>query len=157
MPPAVEAVVQLALSKFPNERQQSAPNSLTVTARRLGVDFWEATAPEGWEPQPPAQTQEQTDSVSESALASLEETVPMPTGPFHVMFGFEVKIPERMAAAKLRGFVEDFGAEVLASEPGLIRMRLGVPEGYREAPKKNSGLFSWLSTRARRSHRVRSR
>ena len=39
-------------------------------------------------------------------------------------------MPERLAAAKLRGFVDDYGGKVIASEPGLIRMRLGVPERH---------------------------
>ena len=66
--------------------------------------------------------------------------------PFHVTNQFEVSIPERLAAAKLRGFVEDFGGVVLASEPGVIRMRLGVPEGYREQ-KEGSGVFGWFAAR----------
>jgi eukaryotic-like serine/threonine-protein kinase len=59
---------------------------------------------------------------------------------------FEAYLPERMAAAKLRGFVEDFGGQVLASEPGLIRLRLGVPAGYRES-KEGSGIFGWFAAR----------
>jgi serine/threonine protein kinase len=137
VPPAVEAVVQLALSKFPNERQQTAQELLEEYGRALGLNFWGATAPKDWEPPAPAKV--------DSSPEALEETMPMPSGPFHVLFGFQVSFPERLAAAKLRGFIEDFEAEVLASEPGLIRMRLGSPQGFKP-PKKQTGILGWFST-----------
>ena len=64
--------------------------------------------------------------------------------PYQVVHEFSATMPERLAAAKLRGFVEDYGGEVLASEPGLIRMRLGVPEGYTGKKPGGSALFSWF-------------
>jgi hypothetical protein len=69
-----------------------------------------------------------------------------PESPYHVTHEFVAFMPERLAAAKLRGFVEDFGGQVLASEPGLIRLRLGVPNGYKEA-KTGSGIFGWFAAR----------
>jgi hypothetical protein len=137
VPAPVEAVVQLALSKYPNERQQSARELVGEYGRALGLNFWEATAPAGWEPPPKAAVPE-----------PMAETVSMPTGPFNLMYGFAVSLPERMAAAKLRGFVEDFGAEVLESEPGLIRMRVGLPAA---AAKKPGGLLGWFSAARRPS------
>jgi hypothetical protein len=55
-----------------------------------------------------------------------------------------------MAAAKLRGFVEDYRGEVLASEPGVIRLRLGMPPGYKESTG-TSGVLSWFSLMRRPS------
>src|SRR5581483_5457327 len=55
-------------------------------------------------------------------------------------------MPERLAAAKLRGFVEDVGAEVLASEPGLIRLRVGLPAGYQERAATGSSILNWFNT-----------
>jgi serine/threonine protein kinase len=136
IPPAVEGVVQLALSKYPNERQQSAQELAESYGRALGLNFWESTAPEGWEPPVAAEIEEDP----------APRTLPQPSDPFHVIREFEASVPDRMAAAKLRGFVEDFGAEVLASEPGLILMRLGVPPGYVEK-KTSSGIFGWFSAR----------
>lgn len=139
IPPAVEAVVQLALSKFPNERQQSAYELAQAYGQALNTDFLEATAPEGWEPM--------AEPVKEPE--PLDDTPTIPRDPYHVLYEFQVLIPERMAAAKLRGFVEDFGAEVLTSDPGLIRMRVGMPAGYKEP--KSSGLFGWFSRAQRPS------
>ena len=51
-------------------------------------------------------------------------------------------LPERLAAAKLRGFVEDVGGEVVASEPGLIRVRVGLPAGYQEPAEKPAAAAS---------------
>jgi serine/threonine protein kinase len=135
LPAEVEGVVQLALCKYPNERQQSAQELAESYGRSLGVDYWAETAPAGWEPPRMAE-------LEEVPLCELTQ----PSDPFHVLRAFEAFLPDRMAAAKLRGFVEDFGAEVLASEPGLIRMRIGVPEGYKES-NPGSGIFGWFTAR----------
>ncbi|MBA4066790.1 MAG: hypothetical protein C0501_24400 [Isosphaera sp.] len=138
VPPGVEAAVQLALAKYPNERPQSARELVEVFGRGLGVDFWEATAPAGWEPPLP---------VAEEI--GPDDPPPAPADPHHVTHEFEAFLPERLAAAKLKGFVDDLGGQVLASEPGLIRLRLGVPAGYREAPEKGSAIFGWFRSVAR--------
>ena len=134
IPPAVEGVVQLLLAKYPNERQQSARELAEAYGQALGVSYWDEMIPEGWEP-PLAEEVEMTPAP---------RVVQEPTDPFHVIHEFEALLPDRMAAAKLRGFVDDFKAEVLASEPGLIRMRVGMPPGYVEK-KTNSGIFGWFT------------
>jgi hypothetical protein len=50
-----------------------------------------------------------------------------------------------MVAAKLRGFVEDARGMVLASEPGLIQMQVGLPSGYKPPSATGSALLSWVS------------
>jgi serine/threonine protein kinase len=133
--PVIEGVVQLALAKYPNERQQSARELADGFSRAMGADLWAMTAPVGWEPTAPPPV------VPEPAREPAQ-----PTEPFHVTREFEAHMPERLAAAKLRGFVEDFGGQVLASEPGVIRMRLGVPAGYKEL-QEGSGIFGWFAAR----------
>jgi hypothetical protein len=130
-------VVNLALSKYPNERQQSARELVEGYGRALGFDFWAATAPVDWQPR-----------VVEAAPAPLAGPSPLrqPADPFHVLQEFEAFMPERLAAAKLRGFVEDCKGTVLESEPGLIRMRIGLPDGYKETTA-GSGLFGWFTAR----------
>jgi len=46
----------------------------------------------------------------------------------------------------LRGFLEDVGAQVLASEPGMIRVRLGEPIAHE--PKPKGGVLAWLGRMA---------
>ena len=140
LPAPLEAVVQLALSKYPNERQQSAYELAAMYGQALGEDIWEATLPAGWEPL----AAEEEPAAPAPGVA--RGAAPAPADPFHVTHEFEAFMPERLAAAKLRGFVEDFGGQVLASDPGVIRMRLGVPEGYKET-KEGSGLFGWFAGR----------
>ncbi|HEY1191061.1 MAG TPA: serine/threonine-protein kinase [Gemmata sp.] len=136
LPAPLEAVVQLALSKYPNERQQSAQELALMFGQSIGEDIWEATRPAGWEPMA---TEELPDAPAPVVRRA-------PADPFHVTHEFEAFMPERLAAAKLRGFVEDFGGQVLASEPGVIRLRLGVPNGYKES-KEGSGIFGWFAAR----------
>jgi hypothetical protein len=60
---------------------------------------------------------------------------------------FEVAIPERLIAAKIRGFVEDVDATVLESEPGLIRLQVGLPSNYSSRPVTESSLVNWFKAR----------
>jgi serine/threonine protein kinase len=132
--PAIETVVQLALSKYPNERQQSARALAHAYSRALGQDIWEAAAPVGWEPS----------ATPISFTPPPTEAPDLPADPYQIVHEFTASMPERMAAAKLRGFVEDYGGQVLLSEPGVILMRLGVPEGYKEKKKGGSAIISWF-------------
>ena len=137
VPPAVDAAVQLALSKYPNERPQSARELADMVGRAFNEPLWEATAPPGWEDLPMAE--------------EADDTVPLPppprrsSNPFEIAHEFEAFMPERLAAAKLRGFIEDLNGVVLESEPGLIRMRVGVPPGYKEPAPGGSAVIGWLS------------
>jgi serine/threonine protein kinase len=133
IPPGVEAVVNLALAKYPNERPQSARELVEMYGKSIGVNYWEATTPANWEPLP--SKQEYTPPPRSGINA--------PADPFRVTHKFEAFMPERLAAAKLRGFVEDMKGQVLASEPGLIRLRIGVPQGYKESTRP-SGIFGWF-------------
>ena len=133
--PGVEATVQLALSKYPNERQQSAREVAEMFGHAVGENLWADTAPDGW---------------GDADLPMAEEDAPPPRpsrsdNPFEIAHEFEAMLPERMAAAKLRGFIEDVNGVVLASEPGVIRLCVGVPQGYKEPVPGGSSVFGWLA------------
>jgi serine/threonine protein kinase len=131
--PEIEAVVQRTLSKYPNERAQSARELAATLGRAIGQDIWEATAPVGWEP---PQTVEPAEVLTHT---------PLPADPYHIVHVFAASMPERLAAAKLKGFVDDYGGRVIASEPGLIRIQLGVPETPKEKPT-GSAIIRWFRT-----------
>jgi serine/threonine protein kinase len=137
--PTTEGVVQLALSKYANERQQSAREIAEAFGQSLGENWWEQTMPQGesWCDAP-------TPAVVFHPPPAPPVVAAPPADPYRIGDAFEVSMPERLAAAKLRGFVEDFGGEVLSSEPGVILMRLGAPAGYKEATPRG-GLLGWLS------------
>jgi len=138
VPPGVEGTIQLLLSKYPNERQQSAFEAVAMYSKALRDDLWQRAAPVDWEPELPT-AEDYTPQARPAPDLSLD--------PYRITHEFEAFMPERLAAAKLKGFVDDVGGQVLASEPGLIRLRVGVPAGYKE-PTPGSGIFGWLRTRA---------
>ncbi|HSQ55376.1 MAG TPA: serine/threonine-protein kinase, partial [Gemmata sp.] len=138
VPTEVEAVVRLALSKFPIERQQRARDVVLMYGAALGVDFWTGTTPEGWEPDLP---------MAEAFTPAPRPAPMLPADPYHIKHEFSALMPERLVAAKIRGFVDDLQGEVLASEPGLIRLRLGLPSSYQDAPATGgSTILSWFRT-----------
>lgn len=142
VPAGVEGVVQLALSKFPNERQQTAHELAEGYGHAMGEKFLQQTEPAGWAPTPRPRSQVATKTPSERPAPDL------PDDPYRSAESFEVTIPERMVAAKIRGFVEDVDATVLASEPGLIRLQLGMPSGYQSKPATTgSTLLGWIKNK----------
>ncbi len=138
VPPGVEAAVQLALSKYPNERQQSARELAEMFGHGLAENFWEQTAPHDWSPipKPPSDVVKMLDGQRKRAVAD----------PYRLSHQFEVMIPERLAAAKIRGFVEDVAGQVMTSEPGVIRMRVGVPRGFKASSAGGSAILGWIAT-----------
>ena len=76
----------------------------------------------------------------EEQLPDLGPSSVGPPAPDSVIFNFEAWMPRRIAIVKIRGFVHDHGGEVIASEPGLIRVRLGM----KLRGPKSLGLSSWL-------------
>jgi serine/threonine protein kinase len=141
VPPQAEAVVQLALSKYPNERHQSARELAQRFGKAIGTDVWAATAPAGH-----TAPRRLSDEIVECTLAE-EPAKPSPSDSFLLTDKFEAMLPDRLAAVKLRGFIEDVGGEAVASEPGLIRVRVGMPARYREPTEKPSGsrILSWFA------------
>lgn len=136
--PSIEAVIQIALSKFPSERHQSARALALAFEQATAFKFWEETEPtkQSTAHEPPP------DSVAR-IVDSAEHTTSSPlTDNFTLHDEFEANLSERLAAAKLRGFAEDIGGDVMESEPGMIRMQLGMPK----KPKTRSAIMNWIST-----------
>jgi hypothetical protein len=133
--PRVEAVVHTALAKYPNERYQSARQLAEDFGRAIGFDIWAATAPAVAAGGPDSE-------IVECVLADPRES--KPEDKYVLSDTFEAMLPERLAAAKLRGFVEDISGLVVASDPGLIRVHIDPPGGKTQT--QGSGLFSFLGT-----------
>lgn len=58
-------------------------------------------------------------------------------------FSMDAWMPESIALMKLRGFIQDFGGELVETQPGLVRVRLG------RSVQRASGAFSWLGVTRR--------
>jgi eukaryotic-like serine/threonine-protein kinase len=122
VPPQVEHVVQLCLSKFANERPQTARELAERYGRAIAQDIWEATRP--------TDIPEEIDVGSPPPLPKRKEGPAPPTTEQRgdsIIHRLEAYMPERIAVVKLRGFLEDYGGEAVASEPGLLRIRIGQP------------------------------
>jgi hypothetical protein len=121
VPAAVERLVRQCLEKYPNERPQSAYELACKFRAAVGRDA--ALDPKAFEPVAVRKADPAT------APAKHQEAITE---------RLEAYMPEPIAAVKLRGFVDDFGGTVLASEPGLIRVRLNPP-------KRRSSFFNRLT------------
>ncbi|MFO0936443.1 MAG: serine/threonine-protein kinase [Gemmataceae bacterium] len=137
--PAIEGVVKIALSKYPNERHQHARELAQAFEQAACIRFWDESEPsaELLADMPPP------DSVVRIVVSAEQTTSASPlTDRFTLSDEFEANLSERLAAAKLRGFTEDIGGNVLESDPGFIRMHLGAPN----KAKSRSAIMNWLST-----------
>ncbi|CAN5342855.1 hypothetical protein BH11PLA2_BH11PLA2_36430 [soil metagenome] len=143
VPPSIEGVVQLSLAKFPAERHQTAKDLATHFGQGVGMpELWEETAPIGYHPKEPPKSDKliiDKAAINAPKVGSVEE--------MYTFFDqFEAALSPRMAAAKLKGFVDDVGGQIVASDPGVIRMRVDLPEGYVEDNTTRSGLMGWINT-----------
>jgi serine/threonine protein kinase len=86
IPAGVEGVVDLALAKYPNERPQTACELVQLFGKSLSTDFWEATAPVGWETLP----------VARECTPPPRSGLNVPHDPFRITHEFEAFMPERI-------------------------------------------------------------
>src|SRR5262249_3351589 len=107
VPRAVEQVVMQCLEKEPSLRPQSA--------RELADLFESALA------HPDEETLVRTPIGKGNAS-------PPELDPDALVFQIEGGLPRRIAIGKIRGFVHDWGGDVVESGPGLIRVRVGARE-----------------------------
>jgi serine/threonine protein kinase len=139
IPPAIEATVQISLSKFPSERHATAKAFADQFGKALGTDLWMETAPSGFSPE---------NSVKESEVV-LCKAAPLGKGGLPIQMPlvegeqFFAYMPERLAAAKLRGFAEDYEGTVADSEPGMIRLIIGLPKNHKPVQSR-SAILGWL-------------
>ncbi|MCZ2343970.1 MAG: serine/threonine protein kinase [Bacteroidales bacterium] len=140
VPTEVETAVLMALAKFPNERPQSFRQLAEFYGRAIGMDIWAESAPVNYTPPAPQE------EIVECVLA-VESTL---EDRFVFSDRFEAMMPERLATAKLKGFIDDTGAEAVESEPGLVRVRVGMPARYEpQQPQSRSAILGWISAMRR--------
>jgi eukaryotic-like serine/threonine-protein kinase len=137
VPAGVEAVVSIALSKYPAERQQTPRDLAQHYGQAIGWDLWRTTAPAGYDRGSGRRQVESSMAIQTQAAGSREAR-------FILSDQFDAMLPPRLASAKLKGFVDDYGGVVVESDPGVIRMRFGLPAGYKE-PSERSGLFKLMN------------
>ncbi len=131
IPAAVEDLVLACLSPDPIHRPQSA--------RELAEYYEAALAQEYSSPDPPAAA-----APAEPAPVQLPSKPPPPllhaADPDVIVDQLEAWMPEQVAVYKLMGFADAVGAQVIESNPGLVRLLVGKGAG----PAKKSGLFSLM-------------
>lgn len=138
VPAAVEAVVQRCLAKYPNERPQSGRELCQEFSRAMGFKLTD-------EEFPPEESK-----VEPAVQQAITPSAPIiPNNPRAMTQRFDAYMPEPIAVIKLRGFVQDVGGEILDSQPGQIRVRIGH-ESLEPAKPQNGGsvLGSWFGGRS---------
>jgi serine/threonine-protein kinase len=156
--PAIEEVVQACLSKDPSDRPKNARELAERYEAALAADAAAAaTAPRApstaarLQQKPallgkrlPAPQPSQANGQPPSARVAPARQLPAAASadPLAIVHKIDAWMPERIAACKLHGFIQDTGGEVMESVPGCIRVRLGGRGSVYVAPRRNG--FSWL-------------
>jgi serine/threonine-protein kinase len=121
VPPSAEAVVRQCLSKWPGER----PNCARELAERYETALaHEQAALDATVPPEDPRAQPQTGLAAQQVCPEPAVAVAL-AEPEAIIHHIDAWMPEKIAAVKLRGFVNDVGGEVVESVPGRIRVRLG--------------------------------
>jgi serine/threonine-protein kinase len=134
-PPAIEEVVRACLEKDPARRPQSARD---LSERyETALAHQEHVLAEELPPNHPRARAMQPAEVASAAAGGPASSPAIPiesVDPKAVVHYLEAWMPERIAVYKLRGFVQDFGGDLVESVPGRIRVRL----------RGGGGPLSWL-------------
>ena len=139
VPAAIEGVINLCLAKYANERPFTARELCDHLSRAATYDLWEASKPKVTTA---SGTWECVDLVAATPAPTPADAGAAPGGdPYVLSDCFVAMMPERLAAVKLRGFIEDVKGEAISSEPGLVCVRLASPPAGKSTA---SGIFGWL-------------
>jgi eukaryotic-like serine/threonine-protein kinase len=137
VPPCIEAVVQSCLAKNAGDR----PANARELSERFDAALAEDHATQDGSARSGVVPVGGNGRNGEAAAAVAAPSVPLPDyDPNTMVHQLEAWMPEKIAAYKLRGFVQDVGGEILECVPGLIRVRVGG-RGSVYAP---TGGLSWL-------------
>jgi serine/threonine-protein kinase len=149
VPAGVEEVVRSALAIKPEERPQSARALFEAYEAAVHRAYRSAEAPA---PAAPDAASAPAHAASSSAKATRvmpalpdapAPTDNPPSATDATVEVLEAFMPQQIAVHKLRGFVQEVGGKIIASMPGLIKVRLRVnPRAFKGTGW--SGVFSWL-------------
>jgi serine/threonine protein kinase len=133
--PSVEALVRACLAKEPSKRPANARE--LIERYETALDHEQVVRQQALPPEHPRAQQQESGG---------QGPVPAPvriSDPSAVVHELEAWMPERIAAYKLFGFVQDAGGQVVESVPGRIRVHLGGPQTT-YGPRSSPGPLSWL-------------
>jgi eukaryotic-like serine/threonine-protein kinase len=143
VPAKVEAVVQCAMSKFASERYPTARELARHFGQAIGRDLWLDSAPSDQAFVSPGQQTLATDVVEKTMVDVPAPSAEVDQFAFHDRF--EALLPPKLAAMKIKGFVEEVGGTVIDSEPGHIQISIGLP-GNGPTKTTRSGVIGWLTS-----------
>jgi serine/threonine-protein kinase len=154
VPRSVELVVRQCLAKDPAERPRNARELAELYEKALSLEMMtpESNPPGEAEPEPLLSGDSARPPVVREP-APTTVLLPSPVealDPLAIVHHLEAWMPERIAAYKLRGFIQDVGGEIIENSPGRIQVRIGGRASIYMLPSRS---FSWLGI-GRKSNQV---
>ena len=116
LPASLETVVMRCLGKYAPERPRTPRELANEISRSIGIDVWEGMTPAMFSP-----------SMDELPVAESVADSPA-ADPWQVIRMSEAWMPDQIAVLKLGGFMKDHRADLLHTEPGLLRARFHIIE-----------------------------